>query len=51
MSETLKNDLLLRALLRDELCGALTAAGLADVRWRTPQETGYYQPIVTGRLR
>ena len=41
----------LRALLRDELCGALTAAGLADVRWRTPEETGYYQPIVTGRLR
>ena len=41
----------LRALLRDELCGALSAAGLADVRWRTPEETGYYQPIVTGRLR
>ena len=38
----------LRALLRDELCGALAAAGLADVRWRTPEETGYYQPIVTG---
>jgi glycine/sarcosine N-methyltransferase len=41
----------LRALLRDELCGALTAAGLADVRWRAPEETGYYQPIVTARLR
>ena len=41
----------LRALLRDEVCGALAAAGLADVRWRTPEETGYYQPIVTGRLR
>ncbi len=40
----------LRALLRDELCGALSAAGLSDVRWRTPEETGYYQPIVTGRL-
>jgi glycine/sarcosine N-methyltransferase len=40
----------LRALLRDELCGALAAAGLSDVRWRTPAETGYYQPIVTGRL-
>jgi glycine/sarcosine N-methyltransferase len=39
----------LRALLRDELCGALTAAGLADVRWRTSEETGYYQPIVTAR--
>ena len=41
----------LRALLRDELCGALAAAGLDDVRWRTPAETGYYQPIVTARLR
>jgi hypothetical protein len=41
----------LRALLRDELFGALTGAGLAEVRWRTPEETGYYQPIVTGRLR
>lgn len=39
----------LRALLRNELCDALGAAGLADVRWRTPEETGYYQPIVTAR--
>jgi glycine/sarcosine N-methyltransferase len=39
----------LRALLRPELCAALTDAGLAEVRWRTPDETGYYQPIVTGR--
>ena len=41
----------LRALLRDDICGALAAAGLADVRWRTPGETGYYQPVVTARLR
>ncbi|HET6175114.1 MAG TPA: class I SAM-dependent methyltransferase [Gaiellales bacterium] len=39
----------LRALLRGELCGALESAGLTDVRWRTPEETGYYQPIVTAR--
>jgi len=39
----------LRALRRDELCGGLEAAGLDDVRWRTPDETGYYQPIVTAR--
>ena len=39
----------LRALRRDELCDALSAAGLGDVRWRTPDETGYYQPIVTAR--
>jgi len=41
----------LRALLREELCGALSGAGLAEVRWRAPDETGYYQPIVTGRVR
>jgi glycine/sarcosine N-methyltransferase len=41
----------LRALLRGELCAALSEAGLAEVRWRTPDETGYYQPIVTARLR
>jgi glycine/sarcosine N-methyltransferase len=41
----------LRALLRDDICGALAAAGLSDVRWRTPAETGYYQPVVTARLR
>ena len=39
----------LRALLRDELCGALAGAGLTAVRWRTPAETGYYQPVVTAR--
>jgi glycine/sarcosine N-methyltransferase len=39
----------LRALRRDELCDALAAAGLTEVRWRTPEETGYYQPIVTAR--
>jgi SAM-dependent methyltransferase len=41
----------LRALLRDELCTALVATGLDEVRWRTPEESGYYQPIVTARLR
>jgi glycine/sarcosine N-methyltransferase len=41
----------LRALLGDELCAALAEAGLDDVRWRTPGETGYYQPIVTARRR
>ena len=41
----------LRALLRDDICGALAAAGLSDVGWRAPAETGYYQPVVTARLR
>jgi SAM-dependent methyltransferase len=39
----------LRALRRQELCDAISAAGLSEVRWRTPEETGYYQPIVTAR--
>jgi SAM-dependent methyltransferase len=39
----------LRALLQPELCAALSDAGLTQVRRRTPDETGYYQPIVTGR--
>jgi glycine/sarcosine N-methyltransferase len=39
----------LRALRRNELCDALAAAGLSDVRWGTPDETGYYQPVVTAR--
>jgi glycine/sarcosine N-methyltransferase len=39
----------LRALLRGDLCPALEAAGLAEVRWRALEETGYYQPIVTAR--
>jgi len=49
--ESWKTTCRLRALLRDELCDALVAAGLNDVRWRTPDETGYYQPIVTARRR
>ena len=41
----------LRALLRDDICVALAGGGLSEVRWRTPAETGYYQPVVTARLR
>lgn len=37
----------LRALLCDELIAALRQAGYADVRWHLPEESGYYQPIVT----
>ena len=39
----------LRGWRRPELCDALAAAGLADVRWRPSAETGYYQPIATAR--
>jgi SAM-dependent methyltransferase len=38
-----------RALLRAELSAALGEAGLVDLRWHMPQDSGYYQPIVTAR--
>lgn len=38
-----------RALLRGELSSILENEGFADVRWHMPQDTGYYQPIVTAR--
>jgi SAM-dependent methyltransferase len=38
-----------RALLREEPSDALRGAGLTEVRWYTPEETGYYQPAVTAR--
>jgi glycine/sarcosine N-methyltransferase len=40
---------LYRAPPRAELTAALPAAGLAEVRWLTPAETGYHQPIVLAR--
>ncbi len=41
----------LRALLRDELIAAVRNAGYREARWRLPEETGYYQPVVTARNR
>jgi SAM-dependent methyltransferase len=38
-----------RALKREELSRALTDAGFVDVRWHMPQESGFYQPLVTAR--
>jgi SAM-dependent methyltransferase len=40
-----------RCLLREELAGALEAAGFEKVRWLMPAESGYYQPIVLARRR
>ncbi len=37
------------ALRRADLTAALEAAGLADIGWHEPGETGFHQPIVTGR--
>jgi glycine/sarcosine N-methyltransferase len=38
-----------RALKRQELSHALTAAGFRDVRWHMPETSGFYQPLVTAR--
>ena len=40
-----------RALLRNELMGAIRDAGYGDIRWHVPEVSGYYQPIVTARNR
>jgi len=39
----------LRALQREELITAVRNAGYEKVRWHLPEETGYYQPIITAR--
>ena len=36
-----------RAVTRDELTRMLLDAGFSDVCWMMPEETGFYQPIVT----
>ena len=38
-----------RALRREDLAAALRQARLDDIRWREPEASGYYQPIVTAR--
>lgn len=38
-----------RALRRATLTAALRAAGLVDVGWHMPADTGYYQPLVLAR--
>jgi SAM-dependent methyltransferase len=40
-----------RCLLKNELAAALQSAGFEKVRWLTPTESGYYQPLVLARLR
>ena len=39
----------LRALLKKEILAAVQNAGFEDVCWHMPEESGYYQPIVTAR--
>jgi SAM-dependent methyltransferase len=38
-----------RALRRATVAEALGRSGFGDIAWRTPAETGFYQPIVTAR--
>lgn len=38
----------LRAWERAEMGHIFTLAGFSDVRWHMPEETGFYQPIMTG---
>jgi SAM-dependent methyltransferase len=38
-----------RAIQRAELSEIVEQAGFRDVAWRLPDETGYYQPILTAR--
>jgi SAM-dependent methyltransferase len=38
-----------RALLREDLNRAIGSAGLTDVCWHSPEESGFYQPVVTAR--
>ncbi|MGH2460413.1 MAG: class I SAM-dependent methyltransferase [Chloroflexota bacterium] len=38
-----------RALQREELTALLKQGGFVDIRWRLPDETAFFQPIVTAR--
>ena len=38
-----------RAIRRNELTAALESAGFARVAWHGPEQSGYFQPIVTAR--
>jgi len=40
-----------RAIKRSELTKFLKMGGLSSITWHTPEETGYYQPIVTAKNR
>ena len=40
-----------RALSRRDLTAALEAAGLQDIQWFEPEDSGFYQPVVAARRR
>ena len=41
----------LRAWRRAEIALLLKQAGCDDIQWHMPDESGFYQPIVTARKR
>jgi glycine/sarcosine N-methyltransferase len=45
--QTFHQTMVYRALPRDELTDALREEGFSDIRWHMPNETDYFQPIVT----
>lgn len=46
--ETQRFDTIGRAIGRSEITKAMTEAGLSQIRWIEPENTGYHQPIVVG---
>jgi SAM-dependent methyltransferase len=48
-SETLVFTAHYRALTRAQLSAALVAAGLGEVKWLLPEDSGFYQPVVAAR--
>ncbi len=47
--ETIHDQSRYRALLRGELDAILNQAGFKEIEWHMPEQSGYYQPIVTAR--
>ena len=41
----------LRALLKDEILAGVRRTGYEDAAWHEPEDSGYYQPIVTARYQ
>jgi glycine/sarcosine N-methyltransferase len=35
-----------RAVFRDEITGILRSCGFTNIRWTSPSESGFYQPVV-----
>ena len=48
---TFHQTMVYRALPRAELTEVLREVGLSDIRWHAPEETGYFQSIVTALKR